>query len=1050
MLRKDLENKIRDNLISLSDEDAQRLCEEFVHIVYPDFYPYFVFRALSPEGKTRSGWPDALSKGIDGKYHGVEATHTSSRSGIENHLLEYCKKVSELRRAEIGRFIHISVSPKVSFSQDKISYWTEKFIQAGIQRDNISLIFGQGLVEMLTRPEFARTRVEVLGISHLPSSFRPIRSRSRPDEQRLGSSFIPGWDEFEAGRIYRPELAEAVTAKLSRDRIALVRGIGASGKTVLAWLLAHEVLKLGFPAYYYDFAATSDITFELTNALSTDLTLFGHSQVLFIIDNIHLDETATKEIYLSWEEIPMPNRPKLLLVGREIHHSRGSPLGADNLIEPLTLRARQAELRGVFRRLVQRGHNDEEVPEPTEAVLTEWLQTFGGRPEEPRTTADLIIFSAAVVRRIKDLRRGSWKLQHDDAIEQVRNAYLKKLLRPELDDLIRLCVLQEMEISATEELFSDRISTLEICVKRLGIVFRHDDERRGRRKYRLVHTALASLLLSAIDDNVDKNAIIIELSRHSPNINRLAVKQKIIEGEIEIAKDMIAIIISNPSFLLIYESLQNIELHLSLVNRLSIELPKQFDADLADAGRDQGRLISMALLTPIHSHAAFLSFAKSSLPSVFELLSRELANTERWPSLLENALQSSLEKLIPFLSLAKTSLPSVFAMFYRELASAERLQVLIDKALQQPLDQLVGFLSFAKSSLPRVFAVWSNELSLVDRRPILVEKAIQTPLDHLVGFLNFARSELPLVHSAIEGFFFTTSGKTILSQKIIGASEDKIHSCLVQGEATTIWKKALNEICLTEWTNSRRSGLPPVVDAFFRFQKVVSSFGKPEFAYAPADRIVTESPKSDWERIGIGLHHLSHVIRLSRGTTYEQKREFILRVVSSEWLENQYSSVNAGILAGSLFSLASYLPSSLLKYFNHEELQTRVTTELRTAYVRRLWAEPLSLWAAADRFGVSCNVGSIRWPSNRDIEHVLRLRTLPKEGKPITAQDFQLWLGLRLMAIELRYPLFIPADIGEHLLRILRTFQKSDFSPIIIAWLDACKRNHWALVPPPR
>lgn len=178
-LRKDLEDQIAAKLVSLSNEDAQRIAEDYVRIQYPVRFPYFGFRAFSPEGKSRSGWPDASSVGADGKIEGVEATHTASRAGIVKHLEEYLEKAKALRPDQLAGFLHVSVSPKASFLPDEIKDWTDKFVEAGFARDRVELVFGQGLVEILPRPEFAEpvSKFSAFRICH------PISVSSAP---RLG------------------------------------------------------------------------------------------------------------------------------------------------------------------------------------------------------------------------------------------------------------------------------------------------------------------------------------------------------------------------------------------------------------------------------------------------------------------------------------------------------------------------------------------------------------------------------------------------------------------------------------------------------------------------------------------------------------------------------------------------------------------------------------------------------------------------------------------------------------------------------------------------
>jgi predicted AAA+ superfamily ATPase len=56
------------------------------------------------------------------------------------------------------------------------------------------------------------------------------------------------------GRVHRQEIAERVLTDLRQNRCALVRGIGACGKSVLAWLLALQFTSKRRSAYMLDLA----------------------------------------------------------------------------------------------------------------------------------------------------------------------------------------------------------------------------------------------------------------------------------------------------------------------------------------------------------------------------------------------------------------------------------------------------------------------------------------------------------------------------------------------------------------------------------------------------------------------------------------------------------------------------------------------------------------------------------------------------------------------------------------------------------------------------
>jgi len=406
--RSDLEARIVSALARLSDPDMQRVAEDFARIRYPERFPRFDFRAFSQEGKSRPGWPDAwVSSGE--RIDGVEATCAKSKKAVQDHLAEYLTKARECQ-PKLRGFIHVSGHPAVQLDQKEVLNWRQRFIdEAGIDPDRLELVFGGGLVEALACPEFARTRTELLGLPDSPRYFKLVRANRGPDESRLNSAFVPTDEDYAAGHVFRPEAADKILGRLDRDGCALVRGVGASGKSVLAWLLALEFAERRCPAFIMDVADYVEVSPEICSGLIEDLHRFGHPQVLFVVDNCHLDESLAKEVVLAWQELVPSQRSRLLLLGRELHTSRGSLI--DGLgIEALPLKARQPELLGVYRRLAWRRSGDTLPPEPPSDILDEWVATFGGDPYSPDTTTDLIAFSAAVLRRIPDCCKSAGSL----------------------------------------------------------------------------------------------------------------------------------------------------------------------------------------------------------------------------------------------------------------------------------------------------------------------------------------------------------------------------------------------------------------------------------------------------------------------------------------------------------------------------------------------------------------------------------------------------------------------------------------------------------------
>ena len=152
--RKDLEAKIAQALVTLSAEEMQRLAEDYVRIRFPDRFPYFDFRALSFEGKSRGGWPDAyvVLDPLDGRVDGVEATTRKEKSGILKHLEEDLGKTQD-KDPKLTGFVFVSNQPSIQPDDDELNKWRQRFMsEAGLKPDSVDLVFGGRLVQELAGP----------------------------------------------------------------------------------------------------------------------------------------------------------------------------------------------------------------------------------------------------------------------------------------------------------------------------------------------------------------------------------------------------------------------------------------------------------------------------------------------------------------------------------------------------------------------------------------------------------------------------------------------------------------------------------------------------------------------------------------------------------------------------------------------------------------------------------------------------------------------------------------------------------------------------------
>ncbi len=951
---------------------------------------------------------------------GVEATTDKSKSKIWRHLEDDITKARD-RTPKLSGFVFVSGQPAIQPDADELNKWRQRFAdEAGLELECVDLVFGGQLVQELARPEFARTRAEILGLTDLPAWFELVRLSVPPGSPQ--AEFIPTPDDYARGRVHRPLDADRVLGHLDKEGRALVRGVGASGKTVLAWLLALDTARAGLPAYYLDLAQLGEQVVEAGNGLEDDMVRFAHPRALFILDNIHLDERLAKRLAVAWEGLVISQRPRLLLVGRELYTGRGSPIaGLD--IPTVPLRARQAEVRGVYRRLVWRKTGLATIAEPPPEVLDRWVMTFGGDPTSPVTTTDLIAFSAAVLKRLPNLVNQIWTLTENDAIDEIREAYLKKLDDRETHNLMRLAAMAELDLSLPEAALADHRAGFDIASRQLGLVFlEHAGAREEYVRYRLAHAALGRLLLAAAYAPVDLANEQRVIARAHPPTGFALANALAVAGLPGRAQAILSMLMEDPTRLL---ELPNLNSSLN-----ALRLVQHHEAvPLSEIGRVWGdsnnrpRLVERALVTPLDQLQSFLAYANNTkeLNTVFDTLTAELSKQQNRGRLTERALLAYLGDLQSFLAYAEKTkkLKTVFDTLAIELGKNQYRERLVERALLTSLGDLQSFLAYAEKTkkLKAVFDTQTAELRKDQYWGRLVERFISAPLGQLANILS-------------------------------------------ADSAKDLWSAVLVDVDLEEWERNRLLGNEADMSAFVKFQQLASAKGRPELAAAPALTLLRSADPKQWHHEVIGLHHLSHVLRCATKRTDEETRRFLERIVTADWIEHQVQSgARTGGLAGSLLALSISLPPESRMPFLRSSLRERVIKELRTTPSGEFvaWSLTLSLLGAAAALGLRLDSVEARWPRDEDLAAILELRISRAEQTTIAPLQVQLWLGLREMERLRDDAVSVPLKQGDAILTLWRATHDravAQSPPVylreanagMIAWLERCEANGWRLI----
>lgn len=439
------------------------------------------------QAQTTKGWPDAYVMTGPATVDGIEATR--DQQSWKKHLTEDLKKAKSPEQYDLSGYFFVAGYPDSEPSKSELDAWTKEFSSLGIDEANIQILVGRHLAFELADSKYARLRQQLLGIPSSALYFEELVAG------RLGSDELdeirPSVDDFARDRVFSPDLTKTVVNDLVTQQVSFVRGHGACGKTTLAQVISVDAQFLRFPFFYFDIASEDQTV--AVGEIKNELVELSGSGVVFVIDNIHLDEKLALALYSHWETYCKPAGARLLLLGRETRSEFGSSLGS---LKPHVLRAGVLEMRGVLTRLFSR--KDLTVPRFTDAEVDSWLHTFGGVRKGRHKTVDLIAFSAAVQSRTSQLLNGDARLEETDAINAIDQRYLQKVRsRDELANLITLASLAEYELPIPRSALPFPDAGLIQVSRELGIVFVTHSADSGNARFSLAHPALGRLILAA-------------------------------------------------------------------------------------------------------------------------------------------------------------------------------------------------------------------------------------------------------------------------------------------------------------------------------------------------------------------------------------------------------------------------------------------------------------------------------------------------------------------------------------------------------------------------
>jgi hypothetical protein len=1091
-MRLDLELRITEKLRTLPAVKLQWLAEDIALVRDRVRYRDLVGQGRNAEGQTTKGWPDAYVVSVDGTLDGVEATR--DRRNWTQHLKEDIANAQSPDHPNLNGYFFVAGYPDHIPSPELIGEWRRRVCELGIAEDRVSILIGQALVTELLMPQYARTLQSILDISPRPEHFEMIQQEWISND--VGRPFEPEASEYRGKLVHRPALADSVERLLEMEGYAVVRGQGAAGKTVLAYLIAAGVNYRVLPSYYLNFAGWAGQIELLRGKIENILVEFGGPGVLFVLDNIHLEEMFAVSVFRSWRMLAQSRGTRLLLLGREVRR-RGRSIDGD-LNNSLILRAGVSEVRGVYSRLAQRDATPgQAIPEPPGETLRLWVKTFGGETNRVDHSTDLMAFSAAARNRMRFLLRGDWELDATHAREEVGKEYLSALDEGERHNLLRLASLPDDCFLVLDALAAP-YDRFDVCIGK-GLVFEteHGEDRYVR--YSLAHASLGRLLLAAAHPSPDRKQECCAVARLSTFSGFVIAKRALDEGDGDLARAVFVATTENPDWLKTV-NLHHMAFNLKAAKLLGVELlpatepvPAAICEQLCDA----------VLRTPLHVVVVFLTYLSSEgsgLSGLHDGLKEQLIRRSK--EFVDRSRKTVLGELITFLTYANSESSGLFGL--REALVADLLrsrEAFCEHARKADLHFLVRFLTYASEKqnglleLHRLtvanlvrnkgefsehareaefnvlmsFLIYSSERSnglwevrratvdaLLQHVDKLCDRARGASLSDLAAFLIYARAErngLSALHKALVADIERNTKE--IAEHMCRAPLDQVVKFLddarheTSGFTSDFAKNVCNAIDIDHWNYLRDREKPRQPSSILNVQKLFRGLGRPELVKVVAQKLLTAADPKAW-RSPVGIHHLSAMLGILPEAERDSLALFLNRVVAPAWLDENYSQASSGGLAISWFALATSLPPDLHAKFVVPSIESRLRRELAL-----MKPDYIDAWAT-----LFCTIGSaallaplpafrdVRWPAGAALEQIF---ANPRyAGSPFGWVQLQFWCGLRELARQSADVVKVPVREGREALaqwKILapRAPFAVALNAAMIAWLERCDARGWIL-----
>ena len=328
---------------------------------------------------------------------------------------------------------------------------------------------------------------------------------------------VPSRDEYLAGFVPTLKADQQVVTMLEEYGWAFVFDKASVGKTTMALRIAHLPRFRNQVKFYLDLNRVSSHwskELESTNVLGNICRPEG----LIILDNVHRNPALTRQLWEAWRQTA--NECMLLIIATDTQSI--FPIRADEdltffrenqINAPIALTLDLEDIVKIARYVftsAQSGSHKLEMSMPPVETLSKWQSDFKGA---------LAAFVVALRSRLSSFVVGDWDLPPASAANWVQKEWLNKLHKPEMDNLLCLCVFanQQFEMPVVKDGLPHPEAMDNLC--QMGLVtFRKSGNFGQNENYSLKEPAWGQLILAAVKMQGRTDHILLSTARKSPDM----------------------------------------------------------------------------------------------------------------------------------------------------------------------------------------------------------------------------------------------------------------------------------------------------------------------------------------------------------------------------------------------------------------------------------------------------------------------------------------------------------------------------------------------------